>query len=345
MAYSGCIEDVRRAARGERPERLPVFLCSEEFDVRMAGETYERFATDATVMAEVIEKTIRMFDYDWAWLQVDDCLVYELMGVGVKGQGNILYATCDYLPATTETLKGLRIPDFRKEGRCPVLLDACKCIKDTFGDSVLVIGRTEAPFSSTTLTYGIDTTMLLMFDNPQLLRDTMKFYVDLQLQFGLAQKEAGVDALWYGDCNASSHLMSIEHYKEFAAPMLKELAGEYRKNGILTFLHASEEDPDYVEVMSRLDVDFVSAGPGADIEECYKRTKGVCGLVGNVDPIGVLMNGSVDDVRSQTRSIIEKVSVQGGHIINSGEMVPRDCPEENIRAYVETARKTWDAVA
>ena len=120
MPYGGCVEDVRRAARGERPERLPVFLCSEEFDVRVAGETYERFANDSAVMAGVVEKTIRMFDYDWAWLQVDDCLVYELLGVGVKGEGNILYATCDYLPPTADTLKGLRVPDFGKEvgARC-----------------------------------------------------------------------------------------------------------------------------------------------------------------------------------------------------------------------------------
>jgi len=96
--------------------------------------------------------------------------------------------------------------------------------------------------------------------------------------------------------------------------------------------------------MADLGVDFVSVGPGGDMAECYKRAKGKCGLTGNVDPIGKLMNGTPDEVREQTRSIIETISVQGGHIINSGEMVPRDCPEENIRAFVEAARETWDRV-
>jgi len=38
---------------------------------------------------------------------------------------------------------------------------------------------------------------------------------------------------------------------------------------------------------------------------------------------------------------VENVSVRAGHLINSGEMFPRDCPEENIRAYVETIHETW----
>ena len=122
----------------------------------MAGETYDRFATDGKVMGDVIEKTIRMFDYDWAWLQVDDCLLFELLGVGVQGGGNILYATCGYLPATAETLKGLRVPDFEKEGRFPVMLEAARRLKDTFGDDILVVGRTEAPFTAATLKEKID---------------------------------------------------------------------------------------------------------------------------------------------------------------------------------------------
>ncbi|MFH0962816.1 MAG: uroporphyrinogen decarboxylase family protein [Planctomycetota bacterium] len=344
MPYRGCTEDVRRAARGERPRRMPVFLCSEEFDVRLAGETYERAATDSRVLAGVLSETIRRFDYDWAWVQVDDCIVYETLGVGVKGGGNILFATCEYLPASADTLKGLTIPRFEKAGRCPVLLDACKRLKDEFGDEILVVGRTEAPFSSVTLTYGIEATMMLMFDNPQLLKDTLEFFVELQTEFGIAQKEAGADALWYGDCNASSHLMGLGHYREFAAPALERVAKEYRKNDILTILHASEENADYVDVMAGLGVDFVSIGPGGDLAECYRRARGRCALTGNVDPIGVLMNGTPEDVRSQTRSILKTVSVRGGHLINSGEMVPRDCPEENIRAYVETVHETWKEI-
>jgi len=64
-------------------------------------------------------------------------------------------------------------------------------------------------------------------------------------------------------------------------------------------------------------------------------------LIGNVDPIGVLERGTPEDVERQVRDLISKVSLQGAHILNSGEMVPRDTPEANIEAMIRTARSVW----
>ena len=180
MAYAGVMEDIRKAVRLEKPNRLPVFACSEEFDVRMAGECYETYSNDAKVMAKCQIEAIKKYDYDWAWLQVDDCIEFEVLGVGCKGGGNILPATCDYLPPTEETLKGLKMPDPEKDGRMPILLEAISRIKEELGDTVCVTGRVAAPFSSVTLLYGMTETSMLMYDNPALIHETNKFFVELQ---------------------------------------------------------------------------------------------------------------------------------------------------------------------
>jgi uroporphyrinogen-III decarboxylase len=122
MAYAGVLEDIRKAVRLEKPGRLPVFACSEEFDVRMAGEVYSNYNSDASIMAKCQVEAIQKYDYDWAWLQVDDCIEFEVLGVGCKGGGNILPATCDYLPISETSLRGLRMPAPKKDGRMPVLL-------------------------------------------------------------------------------------------------------------------------------------------------------------------------------------------------------------------------------
>jgi len=340
MAYTGVMDDVRRAVAGECPRRMPFFALSEEFDVRLAGVTYEQYDRDATVMAEVTGRSVAAFDYDWAWLQVDDCIIPELLGVGVVGGGNILRATRDYLPATRATLDRLRAPDVRRDGRCPVLCEAIKRVKDWFGDTLCVVGRTEAPFSTATLLYGMNACSLLMYDDPQLLQDTMAFLAEIQIAFGLAQFDAGADALWYGDCNASSHLISLSAHAAFAAEPLRRVAQAYRGHG-LTFLHASEENPAYVDAMAGLGVDAISIGPGGDLAACHAAARGRCALLGNLDPIGLLLNGSPADVRARTDEILRTVSVQGGHLINSGEMVPRDTPEANMLAYRDAVRRVW----
>jgi len=340
MPYSGVMEDVRLAIRGERPRRMPFFALSEEMDVRVAGEVYERFCTDSKVIEKVQSLAVDRFGYDWTWLQIDDCILFEILGVGVVGQGNILRATKDYLPATRATLNNLPRVNVKKDGRCPVLLDAIKRMKDRYGESLAVVGRTEAPFTAVALTIGMEPTSLMIYDDPDLLRDMVRYFIDVETEFGLAQFEAGADMIWYGDCWASGHLLSLSAYENEALPPMAEVVGHYKGHG-LTILHSSEENPKYVDLMAGAGVDIVSVGPEADLAACHDTIGGRCALMGNVDPIGQLMKGTPESVSTQVEHILRNVSVRGGHLINSGEMVPRDAPEENMTAFGETVRNVW----
>ncbi|MPM99299.1 Uroporphyrinogen decarboxylase [bioreactor metagenome] len=88
-------------------------------------------------------------------------------------------------------------------------------------------------------------------------------------------------------------------------------------------------------------VDVVSAGPGIEIS----KAKAVCDLLdkgcicGNVDPIGTLLYGTRAQVRAETKRILDAGARSPGYIANSGEMIPRDVPEENIRAMIETIKE------
>lgn len=339
MAYAGLMDDVLKCIRRERPSRVPVFACSEEFDVRITGETYDRYNRDPEIMARVQSEAIRRFDYDWAWLQVDDCIEFEPLGVGVQGEGNVLPATSGYLPASRDTLRGLRVPDPHRDGRMPVLLEAICRLKDTFGDTVCVTGRTAAPFSSVTLLYGMTQTSLAMYDDPQLVLDTAAFFVELQSVWGCAQIEAGADAIWLGDCNASGHLISLRDYHRFAADGVYKCAQTYDHAGGITIYHASEHKLDHIRVQADTGISALSVGPGVDMAEAVKAVGDRICLVGNLDPIAVIQNGTPAQVRAETRRVIKAGKQGRGYMFNSGEMIPRMTPEENIRVMVETARE------
>jgi uroporphyrinogen decarboxylase len=338
MAYNGVLDDVRKCAALEKPGRIPVFAISEEFDVRVFGITYEDYCQDARKLAACQIAAIERFDYDWCWLQVDDCIEFEPLGVGTKGGTNIVRATCQYLPAASETLKRLRMPDPNKDGRMPILLDAISKVKSRFGDSVCVTGRTAAPFSSVGLLYGLEESMLLPYMNPDLLRETLEFFIELQTRFGKAQIEAGADAIWFGDCNASSHLISPDLYQQYAFEPAKRVTEGYKKAGGIVFYHASEEGRS-LPIMTGLGAGALSCGPGIDIRDALAITKGKVCFMGNLDPIKVIQNGTPRDVERETIRIMDAGKGAGGFIFNSGEMIPRDTPEENMRVMIQTAKK------
>lgn len=341
MAYAGVMEDIRRAVAMKRPGRLPVFICSEEMDVRVCGSRYDRYNSDSREMARVQIEAIERFDYDWAWLQVDDCIEFEPLGVGVQGEGDILPATCKYLEPTPASVDALREHGYRVERRMQVLLDAIRIIKAYFGDAVCVTGRTAAPFSSATLAFGMNEVLTMPFTQPSFLAEAIEFFEAYQTRFGLDQIEAGADALWFGDCSASGHLVSPAIYRDFAMEPARRTCERYREAGAVVFYHASEELPAMIDLQASTGFSILSVGPGIDIEEARRVVDGRVSLSGNVDPLAVLARGMPDCVRREVRRVVANVSVHGGHVMNSGEMVPRETPEENVRAFVESAREAW----
>jgi len=346
MAYDGVVDDVRRAIALERPGRLPVFAHSEEFDVKWHGKyCYEDVCQSGEKMAEVWIAAIEEFDYDWAWLQVDDCFEFEPLGVGTHGEGNILRATRDYLPATQATLDGLRMPDPKTDGRMPEKLKALRLIREHFGERVLVEGSCAGPYSSVGLLFGLEEAMLLALEEPDLFARACDFFVELQARWIEAQINAGAHAVWLGDCNAFSGMLSLAQFKKYAFPSCKRLVDRARACGAIVHIHNSEILVPYLLAEAELGVDIVNCGPAANLAEVCQALAGKCCVSGNLEPIEVLMKGSPDEVAREAERIVRVGYSQGGYLFNTGEMNPRDVPVENMRAMIASARSAAAAMA
>jgi len=340
MAYDGLLNDVRKAIALARPERLPVFACSEEFDVKWYGKyTYEEVCQDGRKMAEVWTAAIEEFDYDWAWLQIDDCFELEPLGVATHGEGNILRATRGYLPATQETLRGLRVPDPSRDGRMPEKLKAIKLLRERFGDTVLVEGSCAAPYSAVGLLFGLEETMLLGLSDPEFLAEACDFFVEAQAGYIAAQATAGAHAVWLGDCNAFSGMLSLDQYRKFALPSCRALIRRAHEAGVLVHLHNSEIALPYLLAECDVGADIINCGPAADLPRVAAGLRGRQCFSGNLDPIEVLMRGTPEQVAQQAERIVEVGYAEGGYLFNTGEMNPRDVPPENMRAMVEAVRR------
>jgi uroporphyrinogen decarboxylase len=340
MAYHGVIEDFRKIRENKVPRRVPVVTESEEFDVRWHGKyTYEEFCQDGDKIFEVYKAAIERFDYDWAWVQIDDCFEFEPAGVKVKGEGNILRATCGYLPASRETLKNLPEIDPLKDGRMPEKLKAIRKLKDYFKDTVLIVGSCAAPFSAIGLTFSIQESMTLMFTDPDFLYAAMDYWKEFYKRYIKAQRDAGADAIWLGDCNAYSSMVSVPQYIQHILPVTKELVTYCEKElNIMMWMHNSETELEHIISHLPLGLSFESIGPGGNIEEIRKATKGIQAISGNLDPIKVFMEGTPDSIAEEVRRIMKICKEGGGFIFNAGEMNPRMIPEENMDAYMKTAR-------
>ena len=341
MAYQGAVEDFLRLREGKIPHRVPVVANSEEFDVKWYGKyTYEEFCQDADMIIEVYKAAIERFNYDWAWLQIDDCFEFEPAGVKVKGEGNILRATYGYLSPDRETLKNMPEMDPLKDGRMPQKLKAIREMKKLFGDTVIVVGSCAAPFSAIGLTFSIQESMMLMYTDPEFLHAAMEYWRDFYKRYIRAQQQAGADAIWLGDCNAFSSMVSVPQYNEFILPVTRELVSYAEKElNMPIWMHNSEVLLDHVLSHLPLGVSVEGIGPDGNMRQIREATRGLQTISGNLDPIKVLWQGNPDIIAAEVERIMGLCKEGGGFIMGTGEMNPRDIPEENMEAYMTAAQK------
>ncbi len=278
MAYSGVLDDVRKCIALEKPSRVPCFPLGVMYDFHVLGLTHRRWRTDPEAMLAVGAGAIRLFDYDVYMLHPDDLIEYEEMGIRVTDEESLPPAVRAYLPPTDDTLARLSAgwgrPLGKPAGRLALHLEGLRGLKRTLADTVCLTGRVAAPFTTLSLVLGIEETMLLMLENEALLRRYMDFFLSYNAEIARLQIEAGADAIWLGDCVATSHFISASQYRELAGGPAEELSRRMRGRGATVFYHGAEVSIPHLKVMAQLDFDAINIGYGVDIAEVKRAIGG-----------------------------------------------------------------------
>jgi MtaA/CmuA family methyltransferase len=351
MAYRGVLDDVRACLSGKVPERLPVFAMSQVFDAVSAGHTFEKAENDKKVHLECVIHGIETYDWDWAWPVVGDSVTFEPLGFDfgprLGGRGNDPYIVTSHRPATYDTLKEMRIPDLRSECRMHYVLGALEALKARYGETTCVTGWVVGPMQCVAYLYGVSDSMLLTYDHPQLLKDTIAFFVDQIVAVADAEIEAGADAVFIPDLLSASYFLSPRQYREFLLPAHEQVFRHLAERDTPVFFHPNEPTAERLRLMASLGrhCDLaLTVGSEADILEVGRELReggeDVC-LMGNVHCLGTLRDGTPDTVRAEVEGIVEGLSREGGHILNTCATMAFDTPPENARAMVEASRASF----
>jgi len=238
----------------------------------------------------------------------------------------------------------MRLPDPDKDGRMPLHLQGLRSLKRHFGASRCVTGRIAAPFTAVSLVLGVQESLMLMIEDPQLFRDWMAWAERCNAVWAQAQIEAGADALWIGDCIATSKFIPLATFVDFAAEPADRNARMIDKLGALSFYHGNETKIEYFEMIAaHISTSAVNVGEDADIAQVKAAISGRKCVMGNLNPIMVLQQGTVDDVERETARIVNAARPGGGYIFCTGEGIPHNTPPENVKTCVRTVRRVGTA--
>ena len=132
----------------------------------------------------------------------------------------------------------------------------------------------------------------------------------------------------------------MELYNQHILHVTRELIKHCEKElGIMIWVYNSETKLNHILSHLPLGMSFENIGPDGDIELIRSATRNKQAISGNVDPIKILWQGKPYTISKEVERIMNGCKEGGGFILNTGEMIPRCTPEENMDAFMTVAKK------
>lgn len=160
-----------------------------------------------------------------------------------------------------------------------------------------------------------------------------------------------LDWLWTGDdvSSQSSMILSPQMWKDFIKPELKRVFDTGKQAGLYTAYHCCGTVrpiiPDLIEIGMDVLNPIQPNCPGMDPAELKREFGSDIAFMGGVDTQRLLPTGSVQDVRTEVRRLIDTMTADGGgFILAASHTIPPETPLDNVFALYEEAGIEREAI-
>lgn len=189
---------------------------------------------------------------------------------------------------------------------------------------------------------GMDQLLMDMLDRPAFVHELLDAITDVNMKHIEIAVAQDIDAVQFGDDWGSQRgvIMGAALWREFIKPRVARMYGRVREAGKFVFIHScgdvKELLPDLVEF--GLNVFNPFQPEVMDIFETKKRYYGRLSFYGGISVQTLLPRGTPDEIRRETRRLLEVLGRGGGYIASPSHAIPSDVPVENMAAMIEVLR-------
>ncbi len=316
---------------------LAVHYCA-----RQAGVPLREYTLNPRVLAECVIRYYEEFRPDAVWVSADTWVTAEAMGkaVAFPGPDQPLGGSGEPLVRSSADLARIPPPDPSSQGRWPRMLEAVQRVVEALGNEVFVVACFDQyPFSLACALMGMEKVMLALWSDRPLVEALLERCAEYTTAYALALADAGADMLSGGDSPAG--LIGPRFYREVALPAEQRvIAAVKSRSSLPVSLHICGSAIAILADMASAGADVLELDHQVEITAACRIVPPRIALWGNLDPVGLLARGGVQEVRQATRSLLETVAASGHRrfVLSSGCTLAVDTPPENLAAVLDVAR-------
>lgn len=202
------------------PDQVPFLPAIYEHKAWFVGETPSRVCRDAHLFTTAMLAEYERVQPDALTIGID---VYNVEAEAVGCIVTYYGGDNTSVPAIgpegavfqgSEDIASLKMPDPRKDGRMPLILEVTRSIVKVLGKEVPIRGALSGPFSLAAHLVGPEHLFMLTVTHPDLVKDLLGFSSEVIKRYGHAFIELGCGVVVF-DSHASPDLISPQTYLDF----------------------------------------------------------------------------------------------------------------------------------
>eukprot|EP00057_Strongylocentrotus_purpuratus_P031337 XP_784308.2 PREDICTED: uroporphyrinogen decarboxylase [Strongylocentrotus purpuratus] len=341
---------ILRAARGEKTERVPVWLMRQagrylpEFREMRAEHNFFKVCQTPALACEVTLQPIRRFDLDAAIIFCDILVIPQALGL-----------TVEMIPGTGPSFpEPLTSPDDLSRLNAEVdinqalsyVFEALTLTRKELDGKVPLIGFSGAPW--TLMVYCIEgggsktfsKAKKWLYTQPDASHKLLKILTRTIVDYLVGQVLAGAQLLQVFDSHAGA--LGYDKFCQFCLPYLQQIAKEVKEK-----LRAKSVEPvpmivfakgaNYaISELSQCDYDVMSLDWDVQPQIARAQAGPNFPLQGNLDPCAIY--SSKEDISSYVAQMLERFGTQS-YIANLGHGIYPDFDPEHVRAFIDSVHQ------
>ena len=297
--------------------------------IHLTGLTVEEMVRDGHLQAVCMEAVAKRFDTGAAFSLMDLSVEAEAFGSPIHYSGDEVPTVTAAIIHDEEEAEALRVPEVGegRTGECVKgIREICGLITD-----LPVLAGIIGPYSLAGRLLDMTEIMVLCYEEPELVETVLKKTTEFLIKYAKAFKEAGADGIAIAEPAAG--LLSPGLIAEFSTPYVKQIRDAVEDDSFMILYHNCGNAVPLLDNIKEIGAAGYSFGNAIDIEEALKVMPGDSIVIGNIDPAGIIRNGTPEQIREETLALMERCCKYPNFVVASGCDIPPNTSLENIEAF------------
>jgi uroporphyrinogen-III decarboxylase len=215
-------------------------------------------------------------------------------------------------------------------------------VKEKAGDQFSIHGEITSPFDYFLHLFGVKNAMMYLIEAPVKTMEILQKFTQGITKIAIDQAEMGLDAIKISSPYAGAGFISPEFYRRFVLPFESQIANAVRYLDTPIYIHTCGAINDRLEIMAESGfsgMECLDPPPlgNVKLEDAKERVGKKIFIKGNIDPINVLLQGSLEDIKRDAERRIEVGKTGGGYILSTACSIAPYTKRENVQVLTDIA--------